>query len=190
MVSQKKLSNSAPMVDVQTEPGRASGDMAQQERTQSSPLRIPGSWSVKVTFLTSSGPGIPGTEPHWWIAVFTGTSSISPETGYVPAPPNTLIVRSNQDAHSMGTWNASSADTATFSLVMQLFQSGIWKGNLNIYAPELLISSDNNTFTTPSTNPVQAIQYNARGNEIGQATISLQGTRIPIAAADELPIQS
>jgi hypothetical protein len=176
------------MCDVQMQPGKASDGMEQRESSIS--LHIPGSWSVKATFLTSSGPGIPGTGPHWWIAVFAGISSISPEISYVPAPPNILIVRSNQDTHSMGTWNAFSADTATFSLVMQMFQAGVWKGNLNIYAPELLISSDSNTFTTPSNNPVQAIQYDTSGIEVGQASISLVGTRIPIAAADVLPIQS
>jgi hypothetical protein len=188
MLSQNASSNSAPMFDVQMQSGKVSDDIVQ--RGPSIPLRIPGSWSVKVTFLTSSGPDIPGTRPHWWIAVFTGISSISPEISYVPAPPNILIVRSNQDTHSMGTWNASSADTATFSLVMQMFQAGVWKGNLNIYAPELLISSESNTFTTPSTNPVQAVQYDTSGIEVGQASISLVGTRIPIAAADMLPIQS
>jgi len=154
------------------------------------PLLIPGSWSVKATFLTYSGPGIPGAGPHWWIAVFVGIDSASPEVHYTPAPPNVLILRSNQDAHSMGTWNASSGDSATFSLVMQLFQSGEWKGNLNMYAQELCISSDGKTFTTSTSNPVQVIQYDTSGMQVGQATMSLQGTRIPIEAADVLPIQS
>ena len=159
-------------------------------KSRSIPLHIPGSWNIKVTFLTYSGPGIPGADPHWWLAVFTGLDSISPDIRYSPAPPNTLLVRSNQDTHSMGVWDASSSDTATFSLVMQMFQAGTWVGNLNVHAPLLIISSDGDTFATPSDNPVQAIQYDTTGTQIGQATISLLGTRIIIKTADLLPIQS
>lgn len=158
--------------------------------SRATPLKIPGSWSVKATFLTYSGPGIPGADPHWWIAIFSGIDSISPDITYSPAPPNTLIVRGNQDTFSMGIWNASSSDTATFSLVMQMFQQGGWVGNLNIHAPLLTLSNDGNTFTTPSDNPAQAVQYDSTGKQIGQATISLLGTRIAIAKAKLLPIQS
>lgn len=159
-------------------------------RSGSLSLQISGSWSIKATFLTSSGPGIPGTDPHWWIAIFTGSDPISPESTSSPCSPNTLIVRSNQDMYSMGIWNSSSSDAATFSLVMQMFQMGVWMGNLNIYCPLLMLSSDGNILSTPSDKPAQAIQYDSTGKQVGQVTIGLSGTRIPIAKAELLPIQS
>ncbi len=161
------------------------------DRAEVTAVRISGCWSVSATFLTYSGPGISGAGPHRWIAIFTGIDAVSPERDYTLVPPNVLIVHSNQDAHAVGTWDDSTGENASFSLVMQLFQLGVWKGNLNIYAPELLIASDGKSFTTPLSTPMQVVQYDASGTLVGQATMSLEGTRISMEAVEEaLPIQS
>jgi hypothetical protein len=130
---------------------------------------IVGAWSTKASFL-SGWSGI-----DWGVWCFNQDS--------------TVMMGSCLDTHGYGTWRQNADGSFAFSIIEQFFENQIWRMNINIYAPEVIVDHEGNSFSVSEDKPVQGTLYGTDGNFFGQATISLIGTRIQLGAASTLPRQ-
>jgi len=130
---------------------------------------IVGAWCTKASFLEG------WTGLDWGVWCFNTDS--------------TVMMGSSLDTHGYGAWSQNPDGSYAFSAIEQFFDKQVWTMNINIYAPQVVMNNDGNSFSTPDDQPVQGVLYDPAGNFIGRSTIELLGTRIQLGAANILPKQ-